>query len=201
MKDLNATVIVDLKPSLEDVFLNLHKDARWGVKKAEKEGLVIEESEDWEGFYPIYEETIKLGGATPQSKETLEKNTDRLFLCKKEGKIIAGAGIWFVNIYNKEIPRLYFNASIKDYQSLQPNNILYWACISWAKNQGYEEFDLGGWQINAEGHLVGVNKYKERWGKVKYFKKDYPLHKAIGRKLVRNFKVLRWANQKARGRK
>ena len=47
MKDINATVIVDLKGSEEDIFNRLQKDARWGVKKAQKSGLMIEESRDF----------------------------------------------------------------------------------------------------------------------------------------------------------
>ena len=38
MKDINATVIIDLTPDEKKIFKNLNKDARWGIKKAEKEG-------------------------------------------------------------------------------------------------------------------------------------------------------------------
>ncbi len=196
MKDINATVIVSLGLTEEEILNNLHKDARWGINKAKREGLIVKESSDWQSFYPIYKHTMTEAGVLATPLETLRNNTKKLFICEKDGKIIAGAGIWFIDIYNKSIPRLYFNASLKEYQTLQPNNILYWQCILWAKKQGYKEFDLGGYQIKAKGHLEGVNKFKEKWGKITYFKKDYPLFKAMGRKLVRNVGFFWWLNKK-----
>ncbi len=204
MKDINATVIVNLKPSIDEIKRNLHKDARWGIGRAQREGLIIKKTtneEDWKELYKIYEQTIICGGSAPESLESLKKNSVALFVCKKENKIIAGAGIFFKDIYNIKIPRLYFNASLKEYQKMQPNNLLYWACILWSKKKGFEEFDLGGWQINAKGHLQGINKFKEKWGKVIYFQKSYSIRKALGRKLVRNSKVFWWLNKKFKGRK
>lgn len=194
MKDVNATVIVDLKPTKKEIFSNLHKDARWGIKRAIKENLkVVEGNEkDWSEFYGLYKKTMRLGGVEAESIEKLKKNTSVLFVCKKDEKIIAVAGIWFTDTYNKGIPRLYINASIKEYLKMQPNNILYWHCILWCKNKGYDKFDLGGWQINAKNHLIGINKFKEKWGEIVYFSSNYSFLKAIGRKLIRNSKVIRF---------
>lgn len=200
MKDVNATVIVDLSPSEEEILKNLDKDARWGLNRARREGLIVEDSgkeEDWKDFYEIYKETISQGGADIEPLEELIKNTHILFVCKKDGKIIAGAAVEMKD----GKPTLYLNASLREVQSLQPNNILYWECIHWAKKKGFNEFDLGGWQIKARGHLAGINKFKERWGKVVYYNKDYPVHKAVGRKLIRNYDFFWWLNKKLRGRK
>lgn len=199
MKDINATVIIELDKSEEEIMQNLHKDARWGINRARKEGLVVEETsknEDWNDFYEIYKKTMELGESKAKSLEELKEKSSVLFICKKEGKIIAGAAIWFADIYNKDIPRLYLNASLKEYQNYQPNNLLYWNCILWSKQKGYKKFDFGGYQIKARGHLEGINKFKEKWGQVVYFHKDYPLHKAIGRKLIRNFSIFSWLNKK-----
>ena len=203
MKDINATVIVDLNKNEEQLLKDLHKDARWGINKAIKEGLTVKEGEDedWKKFYEIYKETIIEGGTNAESLEELKKNTTAFLICKKDEKIIAGAGMNFIDMYNDRMPRLYFNASLKEYQSFQPNNLLYWKCMLWCKKNGYKEFDLGGYQIKAKGHLEGINKFKEKWGKVVYYHKDYPIIRAIGRKLIRNSGVLWWLNKKLRGRK
>src|SRR3989344_3441003 len=110
MRDTNATVIVDLKPSIEEIYNALQKDARWGINKAEREGLVIEKieenskrgSEAWEEFYPIYVETMKNAGINLETLEHLKKYADVLFLCKKENKIIAGASLDVVD----NVPKL-----------------------------------------------------------------------------------------------
>lgn len=201
MKDINATVLVDLLPTEKDILEGLHKDARWGIGRAERSGLSVKTSnkkEDWAEFYKIYRKTLEEGGTNPLSLEELKKKTLQFFVCKKEGKIIAGSGIWIANKYDIKIPRLYFNASLKECQNHQPNNLLYWSCMSWCKKQGHEKFDLGGWQINARKHLTGINKFKEKWGEVIYYHKDYPIHEAVGRKLVRNFGLFHWLNQKIR---
>jgi lipid II:glycine glycyltransferase (peptidoglycan interpeptide bridge formation enzyme) len=194
MKDKEATVIVDLTPTEEEILKNLDKDARWGINRALKEGLTIEESEDFESFYDIYKNNIAEAGVRSETIETIIEHTTKLFLCKKEGVVIAGAVLRLV----EGIPKLDFAASLPDFRKYQPNNLLYWQCIVWSKKNNYDKLDLGGWQINARDNLIGVNKFKERWGKVVYSERDFPFLKAIGRKLVRNFRFFWWLNKKLR---
>jgi len=201
MKIQKATVVVDLTPSEDEIMHSIHKDARWGVRKAQKEGLEVRESadeSDWSIFYEMYKNTLIEGGNDPKSLEFLKKTSDKLFLCFKDNRVIGGAVIKTSGIEN---PRLRFNASLKEYQSLQPNNLLYWNCILWCKNKGYKKFDLGGWQINARGHLEGVNKFKEKWGNVVYYEENTGFFKGIGKKLVKNSRFFWWLNQKLKGRR
>ena len=127
MKDINATIIIDLKANEEEIMKNLHKDARWGINRARKEGLIVEETdkdEDWGLVYLIFKQTMKEVGFVPIPLKVLKNNTKRLFVCKKDEEIIAGAGIGFVGLYNINTPRLCFNVSLKGYLPLQPNNLL-----------------------------------------------------------------------------
>lgn len=197
MKDINATVLVDLEPTEEKMFNNLKKNVRRGVKKAIRKGLIVEESDKWKEFYEIYKQTQKAGGATIRTLKTVLETSYLLFICKYNENIIAGLTIGFrEDKYDKNIPSLSKLASLKEYHPLQPNNLLVWKAILWSKKEGYNLFDMGGWQINAKGHVVGINKFKERWGKIVYYYKNYPFHIAIGRKLVRNFKFIWWLRKK-----
>lgn len=197
MKDINATILVDLTLNEGELLASLHKDARWGIKKAIKEGLVVKESDEWDDFYDIYKETIKEGGGKIHSLNVIKDTSSNLFFCYYHNKIIAGITIGFrEDKYNKNIPSLSKLASLKEYQHLQPNNLLVWHCIKWCKEKGYKQFELGGWQINARGHLIGINKFKEKWGKLVYYYKDYPFHVAIGRKLARNSGLFWWLSQR-----
>src|SRR3989344_4630163 len=101
MKDINATVLVDLSLQEEELLKNLHKDARWGINRAIKEGLVVEKGKenDWKEFYLIYKKTVIEGGTNPETLEQLKKNTRAFFVCRYKTKIIAGSGIWFVDEY------------------------------------------------------------------------------------------------------
>jgi len=197
MKDINATILVNLEPTEEEIFSNLQKDARWGVKKAIREGLIVEESDKWREFYEIYEQTQKAGGATIHPLEKVLEAAHILFVCKHKENIIAGLVIGFRDDkYDKNIPSLSKLASWKEYNYLQPSNLLVWKAILWSKKEGYLLFDMGDWQINARGHLIGINKFKERWGKLRYYYKDYPFHIAIGRKLIRTSRFFWWLRRK-----
>ncbi len=204
MKDINATVIVDLTPQEKKIFKSLHKDARWGVKKAEKGGLIVKEADsdkEWDKFYKFFKDVVREGGSDVQSYDYIKNQAHTLFICKKGGRIIGGAAVFFDPIYDINIPRLFKIASDKKYLYLQPNNLLYWHCLLWAKKSGYSKFDLGGWQINATGHLAGINKFKEKWGKIVYHYTEYPLFRALGRKIIRNSILARRIYYKLRRRK
>ena len=214
MKDKHATILIDLEPTEEEIMKNLQKDARWGIGRAQREGLIVEETndnDDWSNFYRIFKRMAKEEGGAPPTLEELKCNTHIFFVCKKDTKIIAGAGIslgkiycptrQLQDIYSFEIPRLYFNASLPEYLKTQPNNLLYWNCILWCKSHNHKQFDLGGWQIKAKDpHLIGINKFKEKWGEITYFEREYPFFIALGRKLVRKsnllFRLNKWRKKK-----
>jgi len=189
-KDIRATIEIDLKKNKEELWNNLDKDARWGVNKARKSGLRVQISDEgraWEEFYHIYKETIIRGGIVPKEKEELKSETNKLFLCFCEDKIIAGAAI---KIHKDKI-ELFLNASKKEFLNFQPNNLLYWEIIEWGKQNNYSVFDLGGYQLNTErgDKLYEVNRFKERWGGEirKYEVSSKNPFYILGRKVIRKF--------------
>jgi len=197
MKDIVASVVVDLIPNEEELLKGFQKDGRYGINRAIREGLIVEESQDWSSVYDLYKQVMIDGGASCSSMEQLKEKAIALFICKKDDKIIAGASL---EMQENGIT-LQTNFSIKEYNYAQPNNLLYWHCIKWAKAHGHKNLDLGGFQINPRDHLVGVNNFKERFGKVVYFNRDYPFFRAIGRKLIRKSTFFWNLNKWIRGRK
>lgn len=204
LKDINATIITDLKLPEKEIFNKLHKDARWGIKKAIKSGLKVEELNEWDLFYEIYKKNMQEKGLIVRSLDFVKKDSYILFMCKYKNKPIAGCTLTFNDKYLPNIPRLSKSASLKDYRHLQPNNLLYWNCILWAKKKDMKKIDWGGYQLGRIGRKKahGVNKFKEKWGNLTYYYKKYPFHIAIGRKLIRNFRFFWWLNNKLkRGKK
>ena len=197
MNDIVASVIVDLIQTEEELLKGFQKSGRNGINRAIREGLTIEKSNDWDSVYDLYKQTMIDGGASCSSIKQLKDKTIILFICKKDDKIIAGA-----SLENGENGiTLQTNFSLREFNIMQPNNLLYWECIKWAKAQGHKTLDLGGFQINPRDHLIGVNKFKERFGKVIYYQRDYSFLRAIGRKIIRNSDFFWWLNKKFRGRK
>jgi lipid II:glycine glycyltransferase (peptidoglycan interpeptide bridge formation enzyme) len=201
-KDTRTTIEIDLKKSIEELWNSLDKDARWGVKKAEKSGLKTEAREDeesWKRFYEIYKETCKAGGITSEDFETIKNG--KLIVCLLDNRIIAGV---VIKPKNGRVV-LFLNASDKEFLTYQPNNLLYWEMIKFGKNSKFEIFDLGGYQPNTkEGDkLHYVNKFKNRWGgeiKEQIIYNKNPFY-VLGRKAVRKYRFFWWLNKKLKGRK
>ncbi len=190
MKDVNATVVVDISKSEDDIFNGLKKQTKTGIRKAMKEGLVVEESQEWNEAYEVYKDTRKRNNTIIRPLDKLKEWADKLFVCKKDGKIIAINITWFIDLYDKNVPRTMTNSFLRDYAHLRPNELLYWEIFKHYKSKGYKQFDLGGYAVKPRENLEHVNTFKENFGEVVYFQRDYPFYKAIGRKLVRNFDIL-----------
>ncbi|MBI4448083.1 peptidoglycan bridge formation glycyltransferase FemA/FemB family protein [Candidatus Woesearchaeota archaeon] len=200
-KDIQATIVIDLTHPEEELWGKVDKKARWGVKKAEKEGLKFEEigKELWQQFYKIYRITCKQGEIPPISYEELaQKNRAHLFVAKKDEKIIAGSLV----LEAEDKILLELNASLPEYLYLQPNNLLYWNIILWGKKNKFKTFDLGGYQLNSKigSKLYEINRFKERWGgQIKeYYIYSYNPCYILGRKIVRNFPLIKKLRDKVR---
>jgi lipid II:glycine glycyltransferase (peptidoglycan interpeptide bridge formation enzyme) len=200
-KDIRTTIEIDLKKSTEELWNSLDKDAKWGIKKAQKEGLKIKianDEDNFKRFYECYKETCRYGRISPIKLEEVMKG--QLFACFLGEKLIAGAVIKT----EKEKIELFLNASSHEYLRYQPNNLLYWEIIIWGKNNNFKIFDLGGYQANArkEDKLYNINRFKLRWGgEIKI----YPIYGKnlfyiLGRKAIRNSRMLWRLNNWIRGR-
>lgn len=203
-KDIQATIEIDLSKNIDELWNNVDKDGRWGVNKARREKLAISlaaNNEEEKEFYKLYLETIIWNRLIPKDYSELKEDIGKLFLCKKEGKIIAGAAIKIKG--NKTI--LFLNASSREFLKFQPNNLLYWAMIRWSKERGFSVFDLGGYQLNAKkgSKLYEVNKFKLRWGgKIKeYYVYSNNFFYILGRKIIRNFPKIKKLREEIKFRK
>lgn len=212
MKDINATVLINVKDKGEDeLFKNIDYSRRKNINKAKRSGLYSEEvnsEKDYEECYKMYANVISEGGSTPFSYKVwrnwaMEEHW-KLFAIKKE-KLTIG---YFSVI---EIAKRYYGlaedgskgirprvfASDKRFHEFRTNDFIYWNTILYGLNKGFDFVDLGGYQIKPRGHLIGVNRFKEQWGgEIFYFHLDYGIVSAIARKLVRNFNLFWWINEK-----
>ena len=190
------TIEVDLTSPIDEIWQKLDKDARWGVNKARREGLIVKEADEQEAkeYYHLYIEMCKRNNVKAHSFDELSLSLNQsykrgIFICKKDDRVIAGASI--TEDKNREVISLFSNASIEEYLKLQPNNLIYWEIIVYGKNNNARAFDLGGYELNVkEGSKVGgINRFKERWGgKIV----NYPVYSInpfyiIARKLIRKF--------------
>jgi FemAB-related protein (PEP-CTERM system-associated) len=81
--------------------------------------------------------------------------TTSIFTVSHDGKVIAaGLASWF-----RETMEVPWASSIRDYNALCPNNLLYWEVIRFANRNGLTKFDFGR---STPGE--GTYKFKEQWG-------------------------------------
>jgi lipid II:glycine glycyltransferase (peptidoglycan interpeptide bridge formation enzyme) len=190
------TVIVDLKPTEEDILKELHKNARWSIKKSIKEGVIVKESQDIKSFYKDYLEFMKKYNLTPQRIDELKKKKLVLFLGLHKNKRI---GWLLLNIGQyKNFPAALSNISKKEYLKFCPNDALYWHAIKWAKKKGYQFFDMGGYASKPKGTQIGINKFKVKYGKVVKYSIDCKYSQKVKCYLIDNSKLFYWLNEFAK---
>jgi len=170
----NNTVIIDLSKSEEEIWNNLEKKSiRWGVKKAEKEGIKVKEAETESRireFYNLYENTCKEGGLKPEDYSFFEavhnilvpKGYAKILVAEKDGKIVSGAII----LVSSDYVVLNLTGTGEIGQKLQANILIYWEIIKIGKHLKKKWFDLGGYDLEAKAgeKAYNINKFKERFG-------------------------------------
>jgi lipid II:glycine glycyltransferase (peptidoglycan interpeptide bridge formation enzyme) len=163
------TLILNLNRPLDDIWRALNKKARWGVRKAERMGvkvLIAETYNEWRKYYDLHVlHSRKKHYSTDPPEFFTEmfklqsRNVARLFIAKYDGQIIAGS---LFLIYGENMIFLN-NASLDAFLSYNPNNLIQWASINWAKENGVVFYDLNGLPWEKTPYLRGIYEYKKRW--------------------------------------
>lgn len=198
-KDVRATIEIDITKNEEELLSNMDRSRRKNINTAKESLIFIEaKEEEWPEWYEIYSKVWRSGGTNPDKLDDLKKSNFKLYLAKKDDKIVGGA------LFEEREDRIIFRAfaSLIEYQEFRVNDFLYWSSIIWAKNNNKKIVDLGGWQINARGHLTGVNQFKEKWGgKIVYYEVySYNPFYILGRKLIKKYSFFWWLNKKIKRR-
>lgn len=168
--DLGKTIAIDLaSPDL--IWENIHSKNRNMIRKAEKNGIVIEHGQGmdlFEKFIEIYNATMNKDHAEEyyyfklsfyeSIHEDLNDNYE-LFYAKLEDKIIAMSIMIFAN------GRMNYHLSGSDieYRNLAPSNLLLYKAALWGCEQGFKTFHLGGGVGSGEDNLY---KFKAAFNKV-----------------------------------
>lgn len=214
MKDVNATIIIELKGrNKEDIWKNLEHSRRKNVTRAlQKLSFEPAGKEEIQKSHEIYSTVWSNRGLIPEKydewKEKAESENFLLFFAKEDNKPIGCALIEKITRRYYDIDsdergiRFYAFASDENFNELRPNDFLYWSSIVYALENNLDFVDLGGYQIGARDNLDGINRFKMQWGgDVFYFNKNYGFLKACGRKLIRKYSLFWWLNKKIKGRK
>lgn len=167
----NHTILVDLQKSEDELWNAMEKkSARWGVKTAVKNEVMVVKptDDDLDAFYSLYAERVIAGGIQPEAKESIHllasTPVSKLLVAKQGEEVVAG-GLVFFDKANEYAVLDIATASEKGLE-LQAMPFVYWRIMLEVKEQGLNYIDLGGYDVMAKpgDKLYNINKFKERFG-------------------------------------
>lgn len=161
------TVALDLTD--DDIWMHqISSKNRNMIRKAEKEGVTIIESDDYETFRKLYDGTMTDLHAEdfyffPPSyyeeyKQTFKDNS-LLYLAMLGGKVIAGSMFMFSDDY----AHYHLSARDREYSRYAANNLILWYGIQKAKERGCKWFHFGGGTTGEDGD--SLLKFKKEFSK------------------------------------
>jgi hypothetical protein len=157
---------LDLSPSLDQLFLKLHKDSvQRKIVRSEKESLIFEEGSSdsiLNRFYSLMIKTRRRHGLPPQPRcwfQNLAKHLQgklTIHLASKDDCAVAG----ILTLRFKDVLVYKYGCSDAQSRRLGSMQALLWRAIQRAKADRVNTFDLG--RSNFDDH--GLITFKDRWG-------------------------------------
>lgn len=167
--DLGKTIAFDLT-SPDIIWGNIICKNRNMIRKAEKNGIEIHHSKDYE----LFNDFIRIYNATMDKDEAIDYyyfgeefyksihndlyDNYEMFYAMYDGKIIAMSIILFAN---KQM-HYHLSGSLMEFRNLAPSNLLLYKAALWGHEQGYKTFHLGGGVGSGEDNLY---KFKAAFNK------------------------------------
>ena len=160
----------ELPSSADELWKQLGSKLRNQVQRPRKEGMTaaIGGEELLDGFYHVFASNMRDLG-TPVYSKAFFRNILRQFpgstwVCSVySGKRPVASGLLVGFRDRIEIP---WASSLREFNRLSPNMLLYWRALEFACERGFRQFDFG----RSTPH-EGTYRFKEQWGA-----KPYPLN-------------------------
>ena len=186
--DLGKTIAMDLA-SPEVIWDNIHSKNRNMIRKAEKNGIVIEHGQGFD----LFEKFIETYNATMDKDHAEEyyyfklpfyesihndlRDNYEMFYAVYEGQIIAMSIMIFAN----GRMNYHLSGSNIEYRNLAPSNLLLYKAALWGNEQGFKTFHLGGGVGSGEDNLY---KFKAAFNKVSDY--QFSIGKQVFNEIVYN---------------
>lgn len=156
-------MILDLPESSDKLWDSFKSKLRSQVRKAEKNGLTFYWGgiDDLREFYKVFSRNMRDLGSPVHSMKWMKHillhfgEYARIGLVTHKGKPI-GVGLILFAGNNVCIP---WASTLREFNALSPNMLLYWNFLKYAADNGYSQFDLGR---STPGE--GTYKFKVQWG-------------------------------------
>lgn len=156
-------MFLELPGSSDELFKSYKSKLRSQVRKADKNGVKFfwGGEQDLDSAYRVFSKNMHELGSPVHSKSFLKAvltnygDRAKLGLAEYQGKII-GMGII---LFGDDIVSIPWASTLREYNRLGPNMMLYWNFLKFSADHGYAFFDFGRSTIGE-----GTYKFKKQWG-------------------------------------
>ncbi len=164
MAERKVSMLLDLPESADILLAGFKSKLRSQIKKAEKNGLQFDFANDEksiEDFFYVFCRNMHLLGSPTHSIKWFhalrEMYQEDLLVGRvwSEGKIV-GAGILLFSGEHVSIP---WASTLRDYNRLAPNMLLYWNLLRVSCDRSCKQFDFG-----RSTYGEGTYNFKKQWG-------------------------------------
>ena len=177
------THLLQTNGDIESLWHAYNKRVRGAVRKAEKSGVTVTDTEneaDLSTFYDMYLMTVKRLGGTPKPRELMRTLMDqkiaKLAIATHDDTIIAG--LLYLR-FNKTVT-LWCEASAPAFLKYRPNNAIFHHIITRACHEQYKWVDFGASPPENTGLIAHKEQYRAvRKDFASYTKVVSPLKRAL----------------------
>jgi len=172
---LELSNIVKLHDNFNLVYKQYKPSARQAYRRAERSGISINQSNNFNEFYKILTNNLSLRhNVSPTHSLSELKKISKLFPTKinlftatLDSKIIAGVINFICN--NNTVLAFYISHN-PEFQNARPLNMLFTHIFKWSIENGYKYYDFGLFTVNGEPNL-SLARFKESFGAEGVFRK------------------------------
>ena len=164
----DVTSILFLEDSLDKNLAKFKSSHLRAVRNAQEKGVNVRQSNDFDSFYHILEQNLKIRhGVSPTHTLAELKNIhalfpDRINLFAAFVKNVMVAGV--VNfVVNDHVVLAFYISHDEAYQEFRAVNLLFYSIFDWAIQQGFRIYDFGTFTVNEEPNM-GLGRFKENFG-------------------------------------
>ncbi len=173
------TIVVNLRPSEDDILAHMKQKCRYNIRLAEKKGVTVSSSGDLAGFHDLMQSTGERDAFGVHTRDYYRRAYDlfhptgccELLFARYEDRPLAALMIFR---HGKRAWYLY-GASNDLERNRMPAYLLQWEAMRWAKAHGCDDYDLWGVPDADEGELEanfesrqdglwGVYRFKRGFG-------------------------------------
>jgi len=162
---MRPTLVVDLTQDLETIWKNISRKRRGDINRAQRRLVKVKYDQSrvfWSRWIELVTKSRRSIGLNPRPNTLREKGY--LFVAFHKDELIAA------EYYHKRQKSLITRVAASKRYDLEKKIIaglghalLIWEAIQWAKAQGFQEYDFGGYNPKRV-EVSGVNQWKASFG-------------------------------------